>query len=401
MLLSIPLELLNRIHYFLDKASLLQLSLTSHYSYIQALPTLYAHLELGHYTHVRNLQSSKESNIKLSRALTHHTKILTLKSQQNNSYWRAHDLIKLLGNNSPIDRLTFHGFQMITTQNILEIMTALPRLKHLEFKYCFIVNRDKDRHVSIHQNYNNTIKDECSGVTTLSLVWTDFTAPAIDGILSFSKLDTIHLGSNRNKYDGINDYLVQSLYRRCPHIRNLTISIPCVEETTLSEVVCLYGNQLKYLSLQCDSPLLIQAIANHCHQVEYLELRGRSSNGSPSHEPFLDMIRDCKSLNTLKLTSFAVQDIPTVFWQRLVLIDEIKQKALDALEHIKTLQKKGEIDSNNNSIQQPQRRYGSSRIYHYAVTEESLAQRYSYNQNNNQPLVHRTDLKLSFPYTLI
>jgi hypothetical protein len=288
---------------------------------------------------------------------------------------------------------------MITTQNIHEIIAVLPRLEHLEFKYCLIVDKDKDRHISIHQDYR-TSKNDFSGVTTLSLIWTDFTAPAIEGILSFSKIEAIHLGSNRNKYDGANDCLIQSLYTRCPHIQNLTVSMPRVEEYTISETVCLYGDQLKYLSLRCDSPILIQAIGNHCHQLEHLELRGTSGNGSPSHEPFLNMIRGCKSLSTLELRSFAVQDIPVVFWERLLLINRTRQKALDALDYMKALHKQEEADANNSTVQQSRRRQ-SSRIYRYSMTEELLGQPLYFNQRNNEPVINRTDLRLSFPFALI
>jgi hypothetical protein len=112
------------------------------------------------------------------------------------------------------------------------------------------------------------------------------------------------------------------------------------------------------------------------------------------------MIRGCKSLSTLELRSFAVQDIPVVFWERLLLINRTRQKALDALDYMKALHKQEEADANNSTVQQSRRRQ-SSRIYRYSMTEELLGQPLYFNQRNNEPVINRTDLRLSFPFALI
>lgn len=385
MLSNLPLELLGRIQLFLTRKDLTCLSITCRYIYGASLPFLYKNLELGYYRHIRQLQQGVTSQSLLKKVIYEYTRKLTLRSRQNGNNWRAQDLIRILGLSSRVEELIFCDFCRLSIQTIRQITSMLPNVQHVQFRYCHIVDRPLEQ--QNHQSPHNSLVDSPSkhqlNNTTLKRVtylWTDFTERSIRLSL-FPQITRLELGSNRNKYDLINDRMVQSLYVHCPKITHLTITLPQVGHKAICDTITQYGDQLKYLSIRCDHTDILLSIAAHARNIQNLVVRtsygSSNNNGHEEHSNFamVKVIEYCQRLKTFEIISCDMENyVPDIIWECCLLNStnfELCFKARSILS-----QKRGKQQQDPQTFRSRLSTRGS--MWFFTVTEEVLEQRYRY-----------------------
>jgi hypothetical protein len=410
MLDKIPLEILEQIQEHVSRYDIHQVSITSKYLYTAITPSLYTHLELGCLTHIRQLQQGVENNLFLKNVILKNTKHLTLRSKQNGNRWRVQDLLKIIGTQTKIELLTFCDCPAITTSSIHEIVSILPCVSHVEFKYCHIIYastiqpstsrsvaylgalktglcKDKilnskittNNHGNPPSNWNNPL------LKRVSYIWTDFTEKAIVPSF-FSQITHIELGSNRNKYESVNGIMVHMIPQYCPAITHLTIAVPAISEETLCYTIRAYGRQLKYLSVRCDGPQILSTIAMHATKLQSLFIRITPAAEKENMDPFLlSVVENCLDLQKLEVTSRQLdKDIPIVLWESLLTCTDTRGGNLKASRAQEAITRKLRLEPNNNDGKSHEQQHSSARhrmnnIWFHSVSEETLEQRHIHN----------------------
>jgi hypothetical protein len=255
-----------------------------------------------------------------SQILNQHTFHLTFSSKRQNNLWRKQDLLKLLGENSQIKRLSFNGFSELSMETVYQVLSLLPRLEYVEFKYCNIIDKST-AHYSCHEPTVDTAL-VTSPATHLVMEWTEFSIKSVNRFTCFPNITHIKLGANRNANNGANEMLMKNLFEYCPSIHNMTVSLPLIRDATLADLISHYGSQLKRLSLNCEGPKMMNAISTNAHGVTHLALRGTQPLLTYGDGTELKtLISRLKTLEQLDLISFVIQDIPMVIWKHLLIYD--------------------------------------------------------------------------------
>lgn len=402
MLANLPIEILARIQVFLTRKDLTYLSITCRKIYGASLPSLYENLELGYYRHIRQLQQGTSSQSVLKKVINEYTRKLTLRSRQNGNNWRAQDLLCILGSSPQVKELIFSDFCKLSIQTIAQIISMLPNVQHVQFRYCHIVDNSLQQEqqndnqflhhslfdgysehrlnhdslhiptVDIHLNNNNTFLDR------VTYMWTDFTEKSIAYSL-FPQITQLELGSNHNKYDLINDSMVRSLYRHYPKITHLTITLPQVGHKALCDTITQYGEQLTYLSIRCDHTDILLSIATHARNIQSLTVR--TSYGSQndydelSSLAMINVIEHCRHLEHFEIISCNMEDhVPDIIWECCLMSSSDFELCLRAQTVLSQKRKK----ERQNPQVPPNRPSIRGSMWFFTVTEEILEQRYRY-----------------------
>ncbi|KAF1805901.1 hypothetical protein FB192DRAFT_1276306 [Mucor lusitanicus] len=273
------------------------------------LPRLYRHVELGHRTHIKQLEQGLQTNTYLKETVKAHTQILTLKCRQGgNSHWLIISLFEQLPN---VRRLCFRDFLALSVQKVRQVLLTLPRLTHLDFQYCELTASPTIKPMAVCHLPN---------LKNLHFLWTDFSADAIRQLFSFTpSLNRVVLGANHNRKAMANDAALQCLTQHCTQIKDLSISLQQVKEASLCQVIQVYGSQLQHLSIRCEGNDTLWAISQHTKQLRQLVLR--CSNYTGGYHSVMNVLQDCRSLQHLEMVSWPLHDVPSI------VLDQIRHKA--------------------------------------------------------------------------
>ncbi|KAG2214283.1 hypothetical protein INT47_000839 [Mucor saturninus] len=364
MLTQLPIEIIGKILELLSRQDISRITVTCRTLYNKTVPSLYGHLELGHHVHMRQLQQGIVTNPSLKQTILSHTRQLTLRSRQNGNNWRIQDLKSILGPSSRITTLIFSDFHALSTDMIQHTVSILPKLQHVQFKYCHLVYNPKQTLLSNRRQclgLKNTTTFNNDLVNQVAFVWTDFTQKSILFSL-FPKITRLELGSNHNKYDTINGFMVQSLYENCPHITHLTITLPQVSSSILCNTISKYGAQLQHLSIRCDNASTLKAIATYATDIRSLIIRVTSEDEDLDNS-MITLIKNCSALQRFEIVSCQLENhVPSIVWKSVG--GEMAQQML----------RKRETSSHTPSY----RAFGQGNIWFYIVSEEALQQRHNY-----------------------
>ncbi|KAI8079219.1 hypothetical protein BDF21DRAFT_322383, partial [Thamnidium elegans] len=155
----------------------------------------------------------------------------------------------------------------LSTDLIHRTVSVLPQVYSVEYHYCHIIYQSATRTLDTTNSTPHT-----SQVKQVTLQWTDFTEKCIPFIL-FKNLIRLELGSNRNRYDGVNEMLVDTIYQQCPALTHMIITLPQVSSSVLRRTITKYGTQLQHLSIKSDSTSTLQAVAAHATELQSLCVR--------------------------------------------------------------------------------------------------------------------------------
>jgi hypothetical protein len=268
---------------------------------------------------------------------------------------------------------------------IRKVIAILPRLHHVEFKYCNIVYnplpQNNAKTLSSKQTdltNKNSLTNSIPTFTSLSFTWTEFSHKS--NILSlYPQVTNLELGSNRNKYPMVNELMAKSITKSCPNLTHLSIALPQVSEATLCDMVAHYGNQLQQLSIRCDTSSLLNTIASCSTNLTHLTLRiSPSADNEKISDCMLSVIQECKSLKELEVwSSYLEHDVPLEIWESIIAEEmphDIIQRAKAVLSNTLICSK----SSPTNNADQPGSAFGlSSRVwFDVDVFEDVLQQRY-------------------------
>lgn len=371
MLLRIPTELLQEILHNLSRSTLTRLCLVNRQAYQLCLPVLYAHLELSFRCHIRQLDWGIQHRPFLRETIEQHTKQLTLVCRQSGSF--VTELQYLLSRIPKVRILTFSDFHVLPVEIIRPLANVLPQLQQLNFKYCNLVSKD--------QQTNGSEGNDCSvfkSTSTLSFFWTDFSESAIRKLLSgFPNLCSVEFGANHNRIHTANDSALKILREHCLDIRDLSVSLQQVAESTLCEVIAFYGPQLRRLSIRCDGPRTLTTVATHAIHVQDLSVRavggpwmGTHHNHQQHHQQqqhsqrrqqqhqqqhqhqlrrqqfqqgmqqvddeaaedeiegsMMGILKRCQRLVHLELACWMIQDVPGIVWRAIETVAKRRTEA--------------------------------------------------------------------------
>ncbi|ORY97516.1 hypothetical protein BCR43DRAFT_489913 [Syncephalastrum racemosum] len=345
----LPTELLHAIFRLLPRSSLTHLCLTNRFLHEACLPVLYCHLELSFRSHIRQLMTGLQRPL-LRDTIQQHTKHLTLVCRQSGSQWLVVDLQHLFRMIQHVHTLTFSDFQVLPIDNIRSLANILPTVDHLQFRYC---NLESTKTPKPHHDPSSHMPlPVFQNATKLSLSWTDFGEPAMTDLLCcLPHLETVCFGANHNRTPEANDAALRILPLHCPKVRHLEVSLQQVSETTLCNTIAFYGNQLERLSVRCDGPRTLHAVATYATRVHDLVVRGngaitltdsrpliRRPNGTtrneqqrrlevsmmetneqeePEEHGLLSILRQCEALRRLEIVCWMIQDVPGVIWNAI------------------------------------------------------------------------------------
>lgn len=345
----LPTELLHAIFRLLPKPALARLCRSNRFLHEACLPVLYCHLELSFRSHIRQLMTGLQRPL-LRDTIQQHTRHLTLVCRQSGSHWLVADLQHLFCMIRHVHTLTFSDFQVLSVDNIRSLAVILPAVEHLQFRYC---NLESTKNPKPHRTHTPSHMPLCvfQNATKLSLSWTDFGEPAmVDLLRCLPQLETICFGANHNRIPAANDAALRALPLYCPKVRRLEVSLQQVSESTLCDTIAFYGHQLERLSVRCDGPRTLRAVATYATQVHDLVVRGngaamannrpliRRPNGTtqneqqqrlevsrmetddpeePEEHGLLSILRQCEALRHLEIVCWMIQDVPSVIWNAI------------------------------------------------------------------------------------
>ncbi|KAI8646293.1 hypothetical protein BD408DRAFT_410516 [Parasitella parasitica] len=358
-LLQLPNELLQMIASHLPRQSLARLCSTSMAGYQLFLPKLYRHVELGHRNHIKQLEQGLQRNLYLKETVNLHTQILTLKCRQGgNSHWLVMSLLEQLSN---IRCLYFRDFLSLSVQKVRQALFALPRLRHLDFQYCELTSADSTATATAASitttitttttttitAATNTAKTASTchapNLTSLNLLWTDFSADAIRQLFSFApNLNRVFLGANHNRKPMANDTALQLLTSNCLHVKDLSISLQQVKEASLCEVIRMYGAQLQHLSIRCEGNDTLWAISQYTKQLRQLVIR--CSNYAGGYHSVIHVLQDCRALQHLEMVSWPVHDVPSI------VLDQIRYKTANIVTVSSTVAAAAPTAASSNNV---------------------------------------------------
>ncbi|KAI8075142.1 hypothetical protein BC940DRAFT_287558 [Gongronella butleri] len=300
MLLCLPPELLDAVYAFLPRSSLHQLALTSRALYEATLPILYRHIVFTFRTHIRQLEASlqRKNNSLLVYVVSACTTTVTLQSKQAGHHHLIVDALALLRHHLPrLVTLTLTDFHMLSTSTLVPLLSTLPRLDRLVFRYCNLVAQPSNVTVSFFRSpavaaaaltrpsaarnadgdNDNATAVHCKALPTtkLEMHWTNFSKAALDTLLQvMPSLDAVALHANHNRHYLANDQALASLTRYCPRITDLAIGLQEIKDETFANCIAFYGPRLLRLNLRTHPPWnTLLAIAKHARQLHDLTLR--------------------------------------------------------------------------------------------------------------------------------
>lgn len=395
MLTIVPKEILDQIIRSLSRHDMYQLVCTCNYLYLMVLPSLYSHLELGYHVYIRQLQHGVKANTFLKDTIASSTKQLNLRSRQNGNSWRVDDLVQILGTLSRVETLSFIEFHALSTETILSVIALLPNLRHVEFRYCHILSTPLIQHRLLASSNAPTHSNPMPAINRLSYIWTDFTKSAIAPCL-FPQITHLELGSNRNKYESVNELMVNSLAHHCPNITHLTIALPQIDEPILCDTIAHYGTQLQQLSIKCIGHRTLLAISTRALNLQKLALRVTSESQEQEEEEDIspDMIRiltACKYLESFEIASTQLdQDVPNEIWEAIIAcgkkvdLTNTHQKRQSRAQSALMVRQKNQVAKNDPKSGMASRQRLPLRrnsFWFDTVSEEALEQRYHYNNS--------------------
>ncbi|KAL9545553.1 hypothetical protein MBANPS3_007088 [Mucor bainieri] len=309
-LLQLPNELLQMISTHLPRQSIARLCSTSIAGYQLFLPQLYRHVELGHRTHIKQLEQGLQSNTYLKETVKAHTQILTLKCRQGgNSHWLIISLFEQLPN------------------KVRQVLLTLPQLTHLDFQYCELTAAATPTAAWTTKSVSMC---HLPNLKNLDLLWTDFSADAIRQLFSFTpNLNRVILGANHNRKAMANDAALQHLTEHCTQVKDLSISLQQVKEASLCQVIERYGLQLQHLSIRCEGNDTLWAISQHTKQLRQLVIR--CSNYTGGYHSVMNVLQDCRSLQHLEMVSWPLHDVPSI------VLDQIRHKTSNIVKVSSTM----------------------------------------------------------------
>ncbi|KAI8579935.1 hypothetical protein K450DRAFT_239798 [Umbelopsis ramanniana AG] len=328
LLFQLPLELLNYIADQLPSKALAQLCLTCHDLHMAILPTLYAHVQLSFRSHIKQLEYGLQVSPYLANTINQCTRKLTLVSRQSGTHWVANDVRFLLQITHRVESLHFHDFHVLMVEHVCQVASALPLLKHLEFRYCNLAAevmpsspiRNSHRPES-QQGQGSTDaleqpKSDFSRTSYLTLVWTDFSSSAISTLLRhLPGLQVVDFGANHNRIYSANDSAIFSLSQYCPKVQVLHVGLQQVREQTLCETIRLYGSSLTCLDVKCDSVQTLKAVAAHAESLQ--ELTVRAAGPGSYGDDMIHVLRQCKGLGKLEMVCWMLEDVPRCVWRAI------------------------------------------------------------------------------------
>ncbi|KAI8885971.1 hypothetical protein K501DRAFT_244933 [Backusella circina FSU 941] len=337
-LLYLPNELQDVVLKHLTQKSIGQLCLMCKSSYQLYLPALYHHVELGHRTQIKQLESGLETNAFLKETTTKYTQILTLKCRQGGS---SH-LVSLFRQLPNIRQLHFRDFLALSINKVRQLVFTLPRLTLLDFQYCELISSDNvitkndsdDKRTMENKTHSSSSSNNKRRVTyhphlqSLQLMWTDFSREAIRQLFHTApNITMILLGANHNRTPTANDAALQLLKKYCHSIKHLSISLQQIKEASLCDLVREYNTQLETLSIRCgDGDHTLTTISNYATNIKHLTIR--RSHQTDLNVIMVVLLQKCRRLTRLEMVSWPIQDVPTV------VLDQIRRQP-NRLEDVK------------------------------------------------------------------
>ncbi|KAI9245385.1 hypothetical protein BDA99DRAFT_424166, partial [Phascolomyces articulosus] len=178
-------------------------------------------------------------------------------------------------------------------------------IRHIQFRYCNLV--------STTHNVNQFLSFPMKHIQRLSMVWTDFSDMAMSQLLScLPDLTMIDLGPNHNRIRTANESALTALTQHCFHLHHLAVSLQHIEEETLCDVLLFYGHHLTLLSIRCVSPRTLDVVAQFCPRVLQLTLQAVHSTTTAGTVAMLQILQQCRHLQSLELSGWLIQDIPSI-----------------------------------------------------------------------------------------
>ncbi|KAI7871141.1 hypothetical protein BDF14DRAFT_1763496 [Spinellus fusiger] len=349
-LLHLPFDILREILRHLPRPAIAQLCLTCKDASTQCLPALYHHITLGYKAHVRQLVHGIRHRPELRHTLEQYTRKITLRPRQSGSHWLIADFFSLFPVLSSVTVVVLSHFAHLSVNRIRQLALTLPRVSHLSIEYCnLVVNKEEAREADwgvMETTFPSDTSERyelatCEGVfreaAQLSLVWTDFSPTALQEVFrAVPKVLRIDLGANHNKIQHANDESVAMLPTLCPQLQHISVSLQQVKESTLCSMISHYAQQLKTLSVRCDSPETLQTVATHATQLKSLTVR--AANTPWAAAPFspatkqgqehsvsdivTGILEHCQGLIQLEMESWMMQDVPFLVWRALETVAE-------------------------------------------------------------------------------
>ncbi|KAI9361439.1 hypothetical protein BD770DRAFT_383412 [Pilaira anomala] len=305
-LINLPNELLQIITNYLPQQSVSRLCLTCTQGYQLFLPKLYRHIELGHRTQTRQLELGLIRNSFLKETVKEYTQSLTLNSRQGgNSHWSILSLFEQL---PKIKHLQFRDFLTLSVTKVNQVLNILPRLEKLDFSYCDLTtNHSKDEQEEEEQGTKKQMV--CNNLVELNLIWTDFSADAIRQLVLITpNLNRVILGANHNRHRLANDESLLILTNHCQTIKDLSISLQQVKESSICQLIRSYGPQLETLSIRCEGNETIQTISQYTKRLQQLTIRCNNSG----YNNVMNILEQCQFLTHLEMVSWPLQDVPSI-----------------------------------------------------------------------------------------
>lgn len=311
-LINLPNELLQIITSHLPRQSISRLCSTCTQGYQIFLPTLYRHIELGHRTQIKQLEQGLMRNTFLKETVKEYTQILTLKCRQGgNSHWLIISLFEQLPN---IKQLYFRDFLSLSVFKIGQVLSVLPRLTVLDFEYCDLISSHGLQEDDFSTEIEHDNKQVLHNLTELNLLWTDFSTDAIRQLLMITpNLTRVVLGANHNRKKLTNDTALKILTETCHYIKDLSISLQQVEESSICQVIQVYGNQLERLSIRCEGNDTIRTISQYTKKLQQLVIRCNYSG----YNNVMNIFQQCQYLTHLEMVSWPLQDVPSIVLDQL------------------------------------------------------------------------------------
>ncbi|KAG0168152.1 hypothetical protein DFQ28_004441 [Apophysomyces sp. BC1034] len=323
MLLQLPPELLHHVLSQSTRATVAQLCLTCHRGYELCVPVLYAHVELGFRNHFQQLEAGLHRRLLLRQTVERYTKRLSLVYRQSGSHWLVTDVQSLFIELPNVVTLTFNYFINLPAEAVIQLASVLPQVQKLVFRYCNLVTA-------------KTTTSVLENTTSLSLFWTDFSEPAVARLLTgLPHLTQVDFGANHNRDDTANGFAVQALQKHCSRVQDLSVSLQQVSELVLCNAVAFYGPQLRRLSIRCDGPQTLRAVATHASSIECLIVRAMAWPAQSTLQAEADeeeeeetaekkvegsmtgILLRCQRLVHLEMASWMIEEIPGVVWRAI------------------------------------------------------------------------------------
>ncbi|KAG2185283.1 hypothetical protein INT44_002073 [Umbelopsis vinacea] len=296
------------------------------------LPTLYGHVQLSFRSHIKQLEYGLQVSPYLANTIRQCTRKLTLVSRQSGTHWVANDVRFLLQITQRVESLHFHDFHVLMVEHVCQVASALPLLKHLEFRYCNlaaeVMPSSPIRNTQLGDGTTDALEQpKFSQTSYLTLVWTDFSSSAISTLLRhLPGLQVVDFGANHNRIYSANDSAIFSLSQYCPKVQVLHVGLQQVREITLCETIRLYGSSLTCLDVKCDSVQTLKAVAAHAESLQ--ELTVRAAGPGSYGDDMIHVLRQCKGLGKLEMVCWMLEDVPRCVWRAIEAVSRRAKQSI-------------------------------------------------------------------------